>query len=156
MLKWLNGFQNTFNLFIILLRWVITLAFCLIKFWQSPPIQDLDILQVIKGLGFPQLLYCMVHMGLLLTVAPQYSHHCLNLLLILVASHRNTFHRSMKRRLSIWQRGNSYSVSNYRHISLLNNFSKVFEFVIGDNMVFQNPIYNNKFGNIPWIHFSSN
>jgi hypothetical protein len=31
-------------------------------------------------------------------------------------------------------KGNSFSVNNYRHISLINNFSKVFEFVVYDHM----------------------
>ena len=74
----------------------------------------------------------MVHVVMLLTAAPKYSHCCLNIFSI-SALHVHTFHRSGKWRILylFWRKkGNSYSVSNCRPISLLGNFSGVFEFAI--------------------------
>jgi hypothetical protein len=36
----------------------------------------------------------------------------------------------------VFKKGNSTIVSNYRHISILNNFSKIFEFVVYDHLYY--------------------
>jgi hypothetical protein len=106
-------------------------------FLQLPPISELDILKVINPLRPSKSFGHDGTPGFIIKSCSTIFAPLSNMFATLDC-HGNTLQCSggKKRLLCLfWKKGNSSSVSSYRPISLLNDVSKVFEFVTYDHML---------------------
>jgi hypothetical protein len=122
-------------------------------FLHLPPISELDILKAIKRLRpstsvRPDGIPSFTIKGFSIIFAPLLKY------IFDLSLSQEHFPTQWKKAVivPILKKGNSFSISNYRPISLLNNFSKVFEFAIHDHM---SHYFKHKLNRSQYVFFKS-